>query len=253
VYVESSPKRVRALLGGQTVADSVRALLVLESGLQPVYYFPPSDVRFDMLEPSARRTTSSNTGQACSYDVRVGDRTEVDLAWCYEQPPSRVGAIKDHVAFDFQRMDHWFEEDQEVFEHPRDPYHRIDVYPSSRQVRVCLHGELLAESRRALALFESNLPVRWYLRPEDVNVRLVRSETVTVCGYKGRSTYYSVELATGELVPDLVWCYTEPLTDGAAVKSLLCFFNERVDIDLDGQRQHRPETPWTRGAAAGEM
>jgi uncharacterized protein (DUF427 family) len=252
LYVEPTPKRVRAVLGGQTVADSVSALLVLESGLQPVYYFPLSDVRRDVLEPSERRTWSSSKGEASYYDVRLENRTEADVAWCHQHPPAGARAITGHVGFDFHRMDRWFEEDQEVFEHPRDPYHRIDVYPSSRQVRVSLEGEVLAESRRALALFESNLPVRWYLPPADVSARLVPSETVTVCGYKGRSGYHGVELATGRLVPDVVWHYTDPLPEGAAVKDLLCFFNERVDIDLDGERQPRPETPWSRGAREGE-
>jgi uncharacterized protein (DUF427 family) len=103
-----------------------------------------------------------------------------------------------------------------------------------------------------MALFESNLPLRWYLPPEDVRARLVPSATVTACGYKGRTNYYSVELSTGERLPDLVWCYRAPLTEGAAVKNLLCFFNERVDIEVDGEPQPRPQTPWSRGAREGE-
>jgi uncharacterized protein (DUF427 family) len=149
-------------------------------------------------------------------------------------------------------MDRWFEEDEEVLEHPKDPYHRIDVYRSSRRVRVSLAGELLADSSRPMALFESNLPVRWYLPAEDVHARLVPSATVTTCGYKGRTSYYDVELATGAVVRDIVWCYREPLTDGLAVKDLLCFFNEHVDIEVDGEPQPRPETPWSRGAMEGE-
>ena len=252
VYVEPTPKRVRAVLAGQTIADSVHAVLVFESGLQPVYHFPAQDVRMDLLEPTGRRVSCPRKGEASYFTVRVGDRSESDAAWLYADPLTGPGTIEDHIGVDFKRMDHWFEEDQEIFEHPRDPYHRVDVYPSSRRVRVSLRGEPLAESARALALFESNLPVRWYLPREDVSARLLPSDTVTVCGYKGVTTYYDVELATGQVVPDLVWCYREPLVDGARVRDLLCFFNEHVDLDVDGERQPRAETPWSQGAKAGE-
>jgi len=252
VYVEPTPKRIRAVLAGETIADSVHALLVFESGVQPVYYIPARDVRGDLLVPGERRVWSPSLGHALYYTARIGDRTENDAAWCYAEPRTGLGVIANHLGFDFKLMDHWFEEDQEVFEHPRDPYHRLDVYPSSRHVRVSLHGERLAESDGALALFESNLPLRWYLPREDVHARLLPSDTVTVCGYKGTTTYYNVELATGEVVEDLVWRYGAPLVDGAAIKDFLCFFNEHVDIDVDGERQPRVETPWSRGVLAGE-
>ena len=252
VYIEPSWKRVRAELEGQAVADSSHALLLSESGRQPVYYFPRRDVRLDLLTNSARRTEDPYKGTAAYFDARIGDRLENDVAWCYPQPLDGARALTGHLAFDFHRMDRWFEEDQEIFEHPKDPYHRIDIYPSSRRVRVSLKGEVLAESSRPMALFESNLPLRWYLPPEDVHARLVPSPTVTTCGYKGRTSYYSVELSTGERVLDLVWCYREPLTEGTPVRDLLCFFNERVDIEVDGEPQPRPETPWSRGAKEGE-
>jgi uncharacterized protein (DUF427 family) len=250
MYIEPIGKRVRVMLADQTIADSSHTLLLSESGIQPIYYFPRADVRSEVLEPSDRHTRCPKKGQASYHTVRVGDRVEEAAAWYYPEPLAEAEAIKDHIAFYFHRMDHWFEEDTEIFGHAKDIYHRIDVYPSSRHVRVSLDGEVLAESTQAMALFESNLPPRWYLPREDVSAKLVPSETVTVCSYKGKASYYSVELPNGELVSDLVWYYTEPFHDGAAVKDLLCFFNEQVDLEIDGEWHGRPQTAWSRGVKA---
>jgi uncharacterized protein (DUF427 family) len=250
LYIEPTPKRIRAVLRRETVADSTRVLLLSESGLQPVYYFPRADVRAELLAPSDRRTRCPKKGEASYHTVRVGDRSEEALAWYYPEPLEGVEAIRDHIAFDFQRIDHWFEEDQEIFGHAKDPYHRIDVYPSSRRIRVLLDGELLAQSRRALALFESNLPVRWYLPREDVRVELLPSETRTTCAYKGQAGYCSVRLADGRLIHDLLWYYPEPLHDGAPIKDLLCFFNERVELEVQGEAQEHPQTLCSGRASA---
>ncbi len=252
VYVEPTPKRIRVVLEGETIADSTHALMLSESGLQPGYYFPPDDVRSDVLEPSDRHTRCPKKGEASYYTLRVGDRVEEAAAWYYPDPLEAVAAIKDHVGFYFHRMDHWLEEDTEIFGHAKDIYHRIDVYPSSRHVKVSLDGELLADSRRAMALFESNLPPRWYLPRDDVVGKLVPSETTTTCGYKGVASYYNVELENGDLVRDVVWYYTDPFPDGLRVKDLLCFFNEHVDLDVDGESQGRPETYWSRGVKSGD-
>ena len=247
MYIEPIGKRVRVVLGDQTVADTTHALLLSESGHQPAYYFPPSDVRRELLEPSDRQTRCPKKGVASYYTLRVGERVEDAAAWYYPEPLAGAEAIKDYVAFYFNRMDHWFEEDQEIFTHAKDIYHRIDVYPSSRHVRVSLDGEPLAESTRARALFESNLPPRWYLPREDVTAKLVPSDTVTVCGYKGQASYYSVELPNGEIVSDVVWYYPEPFHDGEPIKDMLCFFNERVDMEVDGEQMGRPRTDWSHG------
>jgi uncharacterized protein (DUF427 family) len=247
MYIEPIGKRVRVVLGDQTIADSAHTQLVSEAGHQPIYYFPRSDVRAEVLEPSDRHTRCPKKGEASYHTLRVGDRVEEAAAWYYPEPLRGAEAIRDHIAFYFHRMDHWFEEDTEIFTHPKDIYHRIDVYPSSRHVRISLEGEVLAESTRAMALFESNLPTRWYLPREDVSAKLIESDTVTTCGYKGQANYYSVELPSGEVVKDLVWYYREPFHDGLEVKDLLCFLNERVDLEIDGEAHGRPRTDWTRG------
>jgi uncharacterized protein (DUF427 family) len=246
VYLEPTAKRIRVEVGGEIVADSRHAMMLHESGLQPVYYFPPGDVRAGLLEPTDKHTHCPKKGDASYYSIRVGDRVVEDGAWYYPDPlPDAPPLLEGLVAFYFDRVDRWFEEDEEIGVHPRDPYHRIDVLRTDRHVRISMDGELVAESRRAIALFESNLPPRWYISREDVLADLEPSDTVTRCPYKGTAGYYSVNGSE-----DLVWCYADPLPEVGRIKGLLCFFNERVDLELDGELQERPETPWSRGHGA---
>ncbi len=247
LYLEPTPKRVRVVVGGETIADSRRAMMLHESGHQPIYYFPPEDVREEFLEPSDRHTRCPKKGEASYYTIRVGDHVVDAGAWYYPDPIDGAPPIKDLVAFYWNRMDHWYEEDEEVFVHPRDPYHRVDVVQSDRHIRISLDGEVLAESRRALALFETNLPTRWYLPREDVSAELKPTDTVTRCPYKGQASYYTVQVANGESAKDLVWYYEEPIAEAVRIKGLLCFFNERVDIELDGELERRPASPWSHG------
>ncbi len=246
LYLEPTPKRIRVVVGGETVADSRGAFMLQESGHQPIYYFPPDDVRSELLEPSDRRTRCPKKGEASYYTIRAGDSVVDAGAWYYPEliadaPP----ALKGLIAFYWNRMDQWFEEDEEVFVHPRDPYHRVDVIASDRHVRVSLDGVELASSSRAMALFESNLPARWYLPREDVSAALVESDTLTRCPYKGAASYYSVEgVENGK---DLIWYYEDPLPEVARIAGLLCFFNERVDLELDGEDAERPESAWSHG------
>jgi uncharacterized protein (DUF427 family) len=246
LYLEPTPKRIRAVVGGEVVVDSRRAMMLHESGHQPVYYFPPEDVRADVLEPSDRHTHCPKKGDASYYTIRVGDQVVDAGAWYYPDPIEGAPAIKDMVALYWNRVDHWHEEDEEVFVHPRDPYHRVDVVRTDRHIRISHDGERLAESRQATALFESNLPPRWYLPREDVVAELEPTDTVTRCPYKGRAAYYSVK-ADDELLKDLVWYYADPMPESAKIEGLLCFFNERVDVELDGELQERPESPWSHG------
>ena len=247
LYLEPSPKRVRVVVADEVIADSRRVMMLHESGHQPVYYFPPEDVRSEYLEPSDRHTRCPRKGEASYHTIRVGESVVDAGAWYYPDPLDSAAPIKDLIAFYWNRMDHWYEEDEEVFVHPRDPYHRVDVVRSDRDVRVSLNGEELAHSPRAFALFETNLPARWYLPREDVSAELIESETITGCPYKGAASYYSVQLADGEVETDLVWYYREPFDEVTRIADLVCFFNERVDLELDGELQTRPESPWSHG------
>ncbi len=244
LYFEDSPRRVRAMFNHQTVADSRHVKLLHEHRLLPVYYFPVDDVRRDLLEPSGHVSECGLKGQARYWSVRVGDRRAENAVWAYPEPRADAAWLAGHMAFYWDAMDAWYEEDQQVFGHPRDPYHRVDVVPSSRHVRVGVGGEVLAESHRPRLLFETGLPTRYYLPPADVREELlVASSTTTRCPYKGLAAYWSVK-AGGQLHADLVWSYPDPEADALGVAGYLCFYNERVDLEVDGQTQERPETPF---------
>jgi uncharacterized protein (DUF427 family) len=251
LYLEPTPKRIRAVVNGEVVADSRRAMLLQESGHQPIYYFPPEDVRSELLEPSEKHTRCPKKGEASYYTVRVGDRVVKDAGWYYPDPIESAPPIKDLIAFYWDRVDRWLEEDEEVFGHARDPYHRIDLRRTARHIRISLEDELLAETDRAIALFESNLPPRWYMPREDVTAELVPGDKVSTCPYKGHASYYSVRLQSGGVAEDLVWYYADPLIEASAIAGLVCFYNERVDIELDGDAQERPDSPWRHPVLAG--
>ena len=170
LYLEPTPKRLRVEVGGEVIADSRRAMLLHESGQMPIYYFPPEDVRSEFLEHSDRHTHCPKKGDASYYTIRAGGEVVEAGAWYYPDPlPGAPPMLKDVIAFYFNRMGRWIEEGEEIGVHPRDPYHRIDVMRTDRHIRVSLDGELLAETDRAMALFESNLPARWYMPREDVH------------------------------------------------------------------------------------
>lgn len=248
LYLEPAPKRIRVEVGGEVIADSRRALMLHEAGHQPVYYFPREDIRADVLQPSDRHTRCPKKGEASYLTIVAGDETVEAGAWYYPEPiASAPPGLAGLVAFYFNRMSRWLEEGEEITGHPRDPYHRIDVRASDRHIRISLDGELLADTKRAMALFETGLPTRWYLPREDVSAALELSATTTYCPYKGTAGYFSVRRSDGELAADLVWYYADPLEDATRVRDLVCFFNERVDIELDGEAQARPESPWSHG------
>lgn len=167
--------------------------------------------------------------------------------------PRRVRGRKDgetvvdskrvHMLHESRILPLWyFPEDEPVIGHPRDPFHRIDVNRSSRHVKVALDGETLAESDRPVALFETGLPTRWYLPREDLNMDLLTpSETRTTCAYKGHASTFS-----SGTHDDIAWTYPEPEREVEPIRDRITFYNEFVDIELDGERQERPATPFSR-------
>ncbi|MGH3318860.1 MAG: DUF427 domain-containing protein [Streptosporangiaceae bacterium] len=234
LYFEPSPKRVRVELGGETIADSEGMRLLHESRLTPVYYFPESDVRRDLLVPTDHATRCPVKGQASYWSVVVGGRRAENAAWGYPEPLPSAPWLAGYVAFDWGAMDAWYEEDEQVFVHPRDPYTRIDVLRGSRKVRVRVDGTVVAETSRPSLLFETGLPARYYLPSEDVRTDLLESsDTVTRCPYKGAASYWSVRSGDG-LVRDAVWSYPEPFHDAEPVAGMFCFYDERVDLEVSG-------------------
>lgn len=236
LYFEDSPRRVRVVLNGHTVADSRRVKLLHETGRTPVYYFPEADVRQELLRPSEQRSRSPHRGVEARWSVIAGDRTADDAAWSYSELPENANFLAGYYAFRWDSIDAWYEEDEQVFVHARDPYHRVDVRDSSRHVRVIVKGVVVAETRRPTLLFETGLPTRYYFPRDDIRSDLLEeSDRHTGCPYKGTASYYSVR-TPGRLVRDVVWYYPEPLAEAAKIKGLLAFYNERVELEVDGER-----------------
>lgn len=167
LYFEDSPRRVRVVFNNETIADSRRVALLHETGKTPVYYFPEADVRLDFLRKSDPATPTSHKGNEAHSSVIVADRTAEKAAWTYADPPETARFLAGYYAFQWDAMDAWYEEDEQIFAHARDPYHRVDIRDSSRHVRVFIEGELVAESRRPKLLFETSLPTRYYLPRDD--------------------------------------------------------------------------------------
>ena len=244
---EPSPRRVRCSFNGETIADSTSMRLLYEPKHLPVYYFPREAVRLDLLTRTEHSTYCLWKGDASYWTIDVAGKSLENSVWTYEDPYPEIAEIKNFVSFYWGRMDHWYEEDEEVFVHPRDPYHRIDVVDSKRPVKVVLGGEAVAETRRARFLFETSLPTRYYIPREDVRTELLEpSPTTTVCPYKGIASYYSARI-DGALHEDIVWYYPDPIAESPKLKDLLCFYNENVDdIFVDGQAIPNIKTKWSR-------
>ncbi len=239
VRVEANPKWIRGTVGGRVVVDSREVRSVWEVPYFPAWYFPLADVEATLV---ANGTTlrSPSRGQGTRYDLVVGDTTIPDAAWRHLDSP--VEALRDLVRIEWQAMDSWFEENVEVFVHPRNPEVRVDALPSARHVRVFVDSEIVADSTHTTVLFETGLPARYYLPKSDVRMDLLTpTDSSSACPYKGWASYWSVTI--GDTVhPDLAWGYRTPLPESEAIAGLVCFYNEKVDIELDGVIVDRPKT-----------
>jgi uncharacterized protein (DUF427 family) len=204
---EPTEKRIRAYLDGELVADTTGALLVWEDRPYPGYHLPEEDVRLELVPDGASRRVVPG---------------HVHLAW---------GA-----------MDAWFEEDEEVYVHPRDPHTRVDVLTSSRHVEVIVDGVTVADSHRPTLLFETGLPTRFYLPKTDLRLDLMTpTDRTTRCPYKGMAEYYSVTV-DGHEHRDVAWWYRHPLAEVGGIRGLVAFYDERVDLRVDGRLRTRPST-----------
>ncbi|GAA4306980.1 uncharacterized protein (DUF427 family) [Actinomadura luteofluorescens] len=227
LFMHDFPRRVRARFAGETVLDTERGRLLHETGLLPVLYVPEEDVRTDLLEKTVHSTHCPFKGDAVYWTVRAGDRAAENAVWGYPEPKPEAAWLRGHMAFYWDRMDAWFDEDEEVKGHLRDPFHRVDARTTSRRVRVLLDGEVVAETGRPKLLSETGLPNRYYIPAEGVRRDLLtRSAKRTFCPYKGEATYWS--LAGAE---DAAWSYEEPLEDAAKIGGYLSFDHEAVTVE----------------------
>jgi uncharacterized protein (DUF427 family) len=176
------PRRVRAVFGDQTVVGTRRGRLLHETNLH------------------------------------AAGRTAVDAVWAYPTPLSEASWLRGYRTVSWEPMDAWFDEEEQVFGHLRDPFHRVDVRAASGRARVVLDGTVVAESTRAKVLSETGLRNRYYLPREDVHVDLRPSPTSQVCPYKGSSSYWSTPAQE-----DVAWSYEAPLDDAARIFGHLCF------------------------------
>lgn len=229
------------MLGGRIIADTVNPLLVWEVPYYPTYYFPESDVETDVLVETGETRKSPSRGVARQYTVKV-DGAE-GVAYSYEDP--KIPTLGAHFAFVWSTMDHWFEEDEEVFVHARDPYTRLDILPSSRRVRVEIDGVTIADSTNASFLFETNLPTRYYLPKTDVRMELLTpTDQASACPYKGTARYWSVTI-DGATHENVAWAYDSPLPESQKIMGMVSFYNEKVDVYVDETLEERPKTKFS--------
>ena len=248
VFTMPSPKRLRVKVGDLFVADTTEGLVLYESDHLPVYYFPIKDVEESYLLASPTRTECPYKGAATHYSLNTGVTLVQDAGWRYLDPVKGCPPIADYMAFYWSKMDHWFDEDEEIFVHARDPFRRVDCLPSSRRVEIVVEGEKVADSRKGVFLFETGHPTRYYLPISDTRLELLNpSRYISRCPYKGIASYYHLTV-NGKRHENMVWYYSEPVHESARIKGLVCFFNELVDrILVDGVEQPKPETASSHG------
>ena len=227
--VESSGRWVRGFVGGTAVIDSKHVRVVYGVRRLATYFFPTSDVRMDLL------TSSRQENGEQKWSLTVDGRTVEDIAWTYPDNAE----LKDLIAFEWRKLDRWYEEDDEVFVHPRDPYHRVDVMNSSRRIRVEIDGQVVAETEQPRLLFETGIRTRYYIPKVDVRMDLLEpTPTSTACPYKGNAVYWTARLGD-KTYPDIVWSYPFPTLESAKIQNMLSFYNEKVDIFVDGELEKK--------------
>ncbi len=239
VRVERGHKRVRAYVDGELVADTIRPLLVWEVPYAPTYYIPADDIRAK-LSATGVTEHSPSRGTAEVFDVSTNRGSAPGAARRYSDSP--FVELRDAFRLEWAAMDEWLEEDEPIYTHPRDPCTRVDILASSRHVRVEVDGVTLADSHSPRILFETGLPARYYLPLSDLRTELMRpTETTSHCPYKGTAAYWSVRVGD-TTYDDLVWIYRTPLPESVKIAGLACFYNEKVDLFVDGVREERPVT-----------
>ncbi|GIH24080.1 hypothetical protein Aph01nite_23900 [Acrocarpospora phusangensis] len=235
---EPSRRWVRGVKGGTTVVDSKAPLLVWgPTHPVPHYAFPIEDVRADLFTPAESRPGH--------FDLTVDGETIADAAFAHPELPGHLTIAWFRHATPV--LDHWYEEEEEIFVHPRDPYKRVDPIPSSRHVRVEIGGRVVADTRAPVLLYETGLPTRYYVPPNDVDFSLLEpTDSSTRCPYKGEASYWSLREPVEGVPADVAWAYHAPIPAAAPIKGYVAFYNEFVDIIVDGVKEERPETVFSR-------
>jgi uncharacterized protein (DUF427 family) len=230
VHTEPSNKRVRVFVGGECIVDTDDALYVWEGPNYPQYYLPLSDFRAGVLAPTTTTKRSPSRGTASYFTVNAGGREVVDAGWTHADGP--LDELRGRARLEWDAMDAWFEEDEEVFTHPRSPSTRIAILRSSRHVTVAVDGVVVAGSSHATFLHETGLVRRTYIPKLDVRMDLLTpTDTTSRCPYKGTASYWSLR-ANGEEYPDIAWSYPTPLPESEAIAGLVAFYDDRVELTV---------------------
>jgi uncharacterized protein (DUF427 family) len=238
-HVEDSPKRIRVLFGGELVVDTRKAKLVWESRYYPTYFFPKSELSPEYLQLASEHPTNGDT-----YDLIIASKKAAGAVTIYSG--TNYQHLNGLLKIKFSEADAWFEEDEQIFVHPKDPYKRVDVLNSSRHIRVEIDGVEVANSHAPKLLYETGLPVRSYLPKTDCRLDLlVPSDLTTSCPYKGDAHYYHVQVSPEKRVDNVVWWYRNPNLECAAINGLVAFYDEKVDVFVDGEKQAQPKSLWS--------
>jgi uncharacterized protein (DUF427 family) len=226
------PRRVRAEFAGRTVLDTRAGVLVHETGLLPQLYVPEADLRADLLTDTDHRTHCPFKGDASYRSIGVGDRVAENAVWAYREPLPDAPWLAGYAALYWSAPDRWLDEDDEVFGHLTDPFHRVDIRSTSQRVRVLAGDVVVADSTEALLLSETGLPNRYYLPERDIQTDLLKAtETRTVCPYKGWASYWSVNLDGRELT-DAIWGYLEPLAESSRIAGYRSFWHDELTVEV---------------------
>jgi uncharacterized protein (DUF427 family) len=232
LYAEPLRRRMRVRFGGEWIVDSADVVLLHEPGRYPVAYFPLNDITAGVLEAGDRTTRHRDLGTTLWYAVRVGDRATPRAAWQHTDLPGHASELKGRVAFAWRAMDAFYEEDERILGHAADMYHRIDIRQTSRHLKVMSGEQVIADTIRPLALYESGFATRWYVPREDADMTaLTLAQGQTFCPYKGVCSYYDVGGARRS-----VWSYEDAFTEVRRISGLLSFEPEVSEVYLDGTR-----------------
>jgi uncharacterized protein (DUF427 family) len=243
-----TPRKVQILFGGIYIIRTINAHYVWEHPFYPQLYIPKSELleaskhgRFE-ISKGDEITADNGSAIATQYTIKAGPKSTDQVVAFSDDLSGKAEELKGLVKIDFASMDQWFEEDTPIHVHPKDPFKRVDILASTRDIKVSVDGQQIAHTDTAMHLYETGLPARFYIPLTSIDPTVLRpSTTRTKCPYKGEAEYYSVEV-NGKLHEDLFWYYTRPTIESAKIEGLVCPYNERVDIELDGKKLERPKT-----------
>lgn len=236
--LESTDRKVRVEFNGEIIAITTKSKLMIEHPGELHYYFPLEDVKQEYLENSENTETSGYKGRSTFWNIRVGDKAVDNAAWTYPETKENRPDLSGYIAFKWDAIDAWYEEDEQIFYHPRNPYHRVDAIRSSRHLKVVIDGETIAETNHPVLIFETGIKTRYYLPPEDVNQDyLTPTDSSTICPYKGEASYWTVNVK-GHQFDDSVWAYPEPIEEIPKIKNMMAFWTDKdkaIELFVDGE------------------